>query len=213
MSRCITSCEGPCYMLSEVWCQCRHKWYQKIIHVWSECGHKCPNLPKFAQQSNPKCRHTGPSVARSDPDVDICGNLLTKARLRSKSLTSNKTKDVFFLLNVPLSSTITSLLLYATTDQGFTKMSRGDPQLSHYDLHFLRVKKKGLNHGTGASSPLFSKWTPLLDTSYCLLPFALTLHLSSLNSSNTRLPFTLVSKLSSEWWKQRTLEPTISTRS
>lgn len=52
---------------------------------------------------------------------------------------------------------------------------------------------------------LFSKWTPLMDTRYHLLPSALTLHLSSFNSANARLPFTLVSKLSSGWWKQRTL--------
>ena len=47
-------------------------------------------VPKFAQQSDPQCGHRGPSVARSDPDADICGDLLTK------SLTPNKTKDENF---------------------------------------------------------------------------------------------------------------------
>jgi len=47
-------------------------------------------VPKFAQQPDPKCGHTGPSVARSDPDADIFGDLLTKFL--------TQTKDEFFFV-------------------------------------------------------------------------------------------------------------------
>ena len=89
---------------------------------------------------------TGPSVVRSDPDADIFGDLLTK------SLTSNKTKDEFSFCRMRLcrQPSLQYYCLYVTTDRRFTKMGRGDPQLSLRDLHFSRVKTKGPSCCAGA---------------------------------------------------------------
>ena len=62
-------------------------------------------VPKFAQQSDPKCGHWGPSVARSDPDADICGDWMM---------------NVFFFNKM---RTITSILQSTTTYWCFTKIT------------------------------------------------------------------------------------------
>ena len=110
-------------MLSEVRSQCGHKWCPCPIRM------RRTQVPKLAQQDL-KCVCT---EVRSR-----CGHLW-----RPSPSPLTKAETIFFLLNAPLSSAIASILLYATTDRRFTKMSRGDAQLSHRDLHFSRVKIKG----------------------------------------------------------------------
>ena len=112
-------------MRSEVRSQCGHKWGQKIVYVRSECG------------------HTGPSVARSDPDADICGDLLTK------SLTSNKTKDEFFF--VECISVVNHHFNITARHHRLAFYQNEQRGPSTFSLWSASLKTKGLNRCGGTS--------------------------------------------------------------
>ena len=88
-------------------------------------------VPKFAQQSDPKCGHKRPvgSEVRSR-----CGHLW---RLFDQvPHPYQHQRWIFFLLNAPLSSTITAILLCATRSTFYQNEHRGSSTFSSWSAFF-----------------------------------------------------------------------------